>query len=757
MNKTTLSIAISLALLGGNAITPAVVGATTLSSEIAATTERAKPSTTGGKPDKPAKPDSEPTGDEPDKPAKGDKPGKKPPKSNPKLEALGIQPEDIQDLDATDVENLSEEAIEAFDEDNIADLSPAAISGLTPKQIGKIGKKGAKGLKKEQIVEIPPEVFAGFTGENLGGLDGEAVQAINEEQLLEITDETAEELSESEEDAAEVLANLDPELLEDVDLNGDSPKAKKIKKFIPPGWIIGNGNILKRPIGAIIVLPTLPAHSAAALKITGRINLDVGTGVGGSTGEDGDTVLDDMNELVEGAGFTIDQTEDGTLLVEGEGLDMAFAADPDGMEQGDEDATPGIGMNEEGQYVLTLGEGEQIAINPAPADPEGLADVLPDGSEVEIGENAQALITLPDEEEDAVSQIINTVFAPLVTEAPEDLEPGIHIEGEGVDAEATMVYENGTAQEVNPAMQSPEQFQEVASQLDIENIAINDVTTNADGTVTLTITISDNGIEIPIKVNFIPDFEITPASGDGENDEPTTEDDENTVEPTIGVNEDGELEFVNEDGNTQEFYMGDIEPVEGEGDEPPPPPPVESEGDEPPPPPPVEGEGDGTADEGDGTVDEGDGTADEGDGTADEGDGTADEGDGTADEGDGTADEGDGTADEGDGTVDEGDGTADEGDGTADEGDGTADEGDGTADEGDGTADEGDGTADEGDGTVDEGDGTVDEGDGTADEGDGAVDEGDGTVDEGDGTADEGDGTVDEGDGTVDEGDGTAA
>jgi hypothetical protein len=510
----------------------------------------------------PAKP---PKAEMPAKPPKAEMPVKHPKKDkkpNKKLSKLGINPDEIPNFSREDVEALTEKQIAAFGEDEFANLPPDAIEWLTPKQLKKAKKKALKGLKKAHIVEMPPMLFAGFTVETLGGLDEEVIQVITEEQLVEIPDETAEELP--EEDAAEVLANLNPDMLVDIELEGDtSKKAKKIKKFLPPGWIIGKGNMLMRPAMAIIALPilVLPEHSTASWKIRSVVDLRAGFGIGGSTGEGDNTALEDINDLVDDVGFSVEQNpDDGILQVTNEAIDLelAFMPDPDGMQQAPEGTPPGISINDKDQYVLTLEDGEQLPINPAPADPEELVEILPEGSEVEVGENAETRITITEEEttseEDALTQVIMSAFEPMINPMPpedveEVLEPGIYIEGEpGIDEQMTVIYEDGSSQDANPTIQSPVQFEEVATDFE----GVEEVTVKVDGTINVT-------LESQVDVQLIPVFEVTPYDGE---EEITVEDDttatEEEADATIEFNPDGTLTFVNEEGDAQDVYIGEI-------------------------------------------------------------------------------------------------------------------------------------------------------------------------------------------------------
>ena len=602
MNKnTTLSIAISLALLGGTVTsieayaagkddkqTSAKKDTTTTSkkdttvkaekpakkeTETTTTTNPAKKDTTI-KAEKPAKKETVPTTTtkpakkdttvKAEKPAKKDddkvskKPSKldKPPKNSKKLADLGIDSGELSELGSFDVSNISEDAIGEFEAENFEALSEEGAGGLSKKQMKKADKKALKGLKGKHIDAMPPETFEGMTAENLGGLEGDAIQALDPDQLEAIPDEAIDELS--EEEAAGMLANLGEEILvEGEEIEGDtSAKAKKIKRFLPPGWLIGKGNMLKRPPAAIIMMPVLvlPMHSSAALKMELAIaNLNAGFGLGGATGEDGTTALDGMNQLLDGTGYEIEQTEEGILAVENpeDGGELAFTPDADGMVQGPEDAEPGLGLNEEGQYILTLEGGEQLPIDPAPKSFAELAD-NPDIATVEIGEESE--VTMEVEGDDAEdSSVIVGVFDPLVTDAPAGTEPGVYIEGTpGEDEQAVIVYEDGSQQVVNPAVQEPGEFEDVADDL----AGVDDVTVNADGSITVVLDgggadMDGDGDADDLAINLTPALEIET------NDDSTEETTEEEITPTIDINDDGTVTYTDSDGDVQDLYIGE--------------------------------------------------------------------------------------------------------------------------------------------------------------------------------------------------------
>jgi hypothetical protein len=385
-------------------------------------------------------------------------------------------------------------------------------------------------------------------------------------------------------------------------------------------------------------------------------------------------------------GFEVTQENGIVNVTDGEGVNMALM--PTGDVVKDEEAKPGISVDDEGRYVLVTEVGLKFSFLPAPKDPVKLCQAagLGKGNKVKVKKHGGVHFGVKGKGR------IAAMFSPFIDKAPEGAEPGVTYDDSGM---GTVVYPDGTMQNIMPAMPEPDALnaavQALLAQLGL-TISIEFKFNMMDGTATFT---GVDGQEQQV----IPNFEVTP---------PAEETAGEAVEPSLELVDASTAEITTEDG-TQTL---NIVPVGGEEAT------VPTEGDAT-----VPAEGDATAPtegdaaapaEGDATVPaEGDTTAPtEGDATVPaEGDTTVPaEGDATVPtEGDATAPaEGDTTAPtEGDATAStEGDATAPtEGDATAPaEGDATAPaEGDATAPaEGDATAPaEGDATAPaEGDATA---------------------------------------------------------
>ena len=503
------------------------------------------------------------------------KPGKRPPKPkkpNKKLMKLGVNPDEISSFDRNKVAGLPLEIVAAFGPDEVEALPEDAAEGFTTEQVGKVDRKALKGLKPGHIKKMPPKAFKGVKRHQFGGFDDEAIQAFGSEQLAEVDPE--EFVNMPEDDLAKVLANLDPALLEVI-----MPLLSKRK-----GWVIGERHGIKRHLGAHGYLRPKQVVLVGVMMVNVP-DLTMGFGLGGSTEEGGDAQTG-MNEALAGTGYTVEQQDTGVVIAENpeEGTKLAVLPDPDDMVQGPEDAAPGVSQNEKGQYVLTVEGGMQMPLNPAPSDPEGLVAVLPEGSDVIIGENAETSIFIPGGEDDGDLTLM-VVFDPFVIPAPEGMEPGLYIEGEpGVDERIFVVYEDGTLQVAFPTLQSPEEFKAA-----LESIpGVEDVTVKADGSVTLTLDgagedYDGDGVPDDLSVDLIPSLDVEETAddteggdveggdteggdvegGDVEGGDASGGDDADREDSQFAItpNEDGSFTYTNEDGEQQNLYM-DLDSLE---------------------------------------------------------------------------------------------------------------------------------------------------------------------------------------------------
>jgi len=443
---------------------------------------------------------------------------------NKELEKHGINPDDVKNFGPDDVTKLPSDAIGVFNEDNFADLPPNAAEGFSDKQMEKVGREAVKGMKPGHIENMGKDAFKGFRAENMGGLGSEAMGAITPEQLGEVDPNEIERMP--EEDRGRMIAHMPPDEFTD----------EEISRWMPKGWEKGNGNAIKRPPKAPIGFAAKPPGNAKGwIEVP---DLAKGFGIGGAIPEGEGSAEEGLKKVVdENFGLDINQRESGVLRVTSsdETLEMVFLPHPKHMRQGEEDARHGIELNgENGQYEVTLDNGAKIPVIPCPKDPEELEYSLPEGSSFETGEDGNVLLNMTD-------RTVSTVFDPTVEEREpleerlgENLQqPGLHI----IDDETgVMSYEDGSAQIVRPTMNRPDKFREAA-----ENFP--GVTNVKPNIMAGTFIVVYEGVRFIIK----PAFNVVPPKAAPEEE----------LEPTIDQDEEGEFYFEDEYGNNQTF---DVEP-----------------------------------------------------------------------------------------------------------------------------------------------------------------------------------------------------
>jgi hypothetical protein len=255
-------------------------------------------------------------------------------------------------------------------------------------------------------------------------------------------------------------------------------------------------------------------------------DLSKGFGLGGVAPKSALQELDQGLAEAQLSELSLNQDENGILNVEGSGeyagTHLAFIPDNRGMRQGPEGVTPGLSLSDDGKYVIITPNEHEVPVIPAPKDPEGVLNVLPDGSEVGIEENGNVLINTENE-------TFSGIFDPLV-QSGGDKPAGFHRDQK---TQGVLVYEDGTFQNVNAAFHSSDAFLEAAANFP----GVTEVEPNA---VNGTVKVRYNDEMIHLK----PWFTVEKVEEAG----PKIEVIEDSAE-SDGV----ELIFVDESGNAQVF------------------------------------------------------------------------------------------------------------------------------------------------------------------------------------------------------------
>lgn len=428
-----------------------------------------------------------------------------------------LSPDALGGLDPSQLGELEPDAFGSLDINQIEGLDPIALSGVNENQIDALDQDAVSGLSPEQFQSLPLDALGGFDEDNLGGLDPTVVQGLDLDDLNSLDPLAVQNLPGS--DLPEFLTNL-----EDPSISPDD-----VSDYLPEGWQIDSANgDLTAPPGAELAFPLLdqPDNDGTTLPTLPDFSRDLSLG-GAMTGDD---VLTGLNMALDAAGFeefSFDQDENGILNVAPDSdptaIAGAFIPDTDEMVQAPEGTPPGLSVNDDGAFLLTTDDGFQIPLLPSPADPGAIIELLPD-SEIQIGEEGETIITEPGTGDGPIVG----VFDPLLTESEQ--EPGLYRSGEGADESILIVYPDGSAQMMMPAIQSPDEFEQAALNIP----GLEEVNINTDGTIEVTF----DGEQLMLQ----PLFDIEPGTGNGD-------------EAPMLMSEDGTFFFVNSNGDRQEFLV----------------------------------------------------------------------------------------------------------------------------------------------------------------------------------------------------------
>ena len=418
---------------------------------------------------------------------------------------------------------MDADAMVGFEADQLTMLTAAAFAGFDSEKMSNLDKKALSGISAEQFSELPPLALGGLKSENLGGLTPDVYRTMSEEELASLDPSEVREMK--GEDFSKLVTNL----------NEFSVEQATVAALLPEGWTMDETGDLKAPPGAGLSFASLereiPLDGDTAPKVAAQPDLSTDLALGGGSGTN--SVLSGMDSALEsanvnGLGFT--QTSDGILNVGGDDgpAAAAFITDAAKMVQAPEDALPGISIDEKtGGYVVTTEQGYQIPLKPAVANPTEIAALLPD-SELEIGEGGQTSISNLIGE-DGEASTVTGIPNPILEQS--ELAAGTYQSGSGADAEIKIVYADGTAQTLTPAIKDQIGFEQAASLIP----GVEDFVQKVDGSITLTF----DGSPIVLK----PLFDVV------EGEEGTKTD------PSI-IQEGGKFFFYSADGSRQEFVVG---------------------------------------------------------------------------------------------------------------------------------------------------------------------------------------------------------
>jgi len=312
------------------------------------------------------------------------------------------------------------------------------------------------------------------------GLDTQAVAAWTEADLAKLDKSTF--LHAEESSRVEFLTSLNAQTITAEELIGLG--------LLAEGWQISATGELLLPPGTDFSLRELQVAQTDIDYELALFDLSFALTLGGLADQPGEMSL--LQELdaalaaVDYEEFELRQQHDGVLSVEGAGAlagaQFAFFPDPAHAQQAAQTAQVGVRTDANGQFLITTPNARQLGLIPAPKGIQELqaaASVEFAGKPlIKIGKRGDILFTPPTGSRRAgrVHQVV--VADPQITPVA-DQPPGWHMQNwpDG-NTRLTVVYEDRSAQNFNPAVRSPETLQREAQKIP----GVQKVTSNADGT-----------------------------------------------------------------------------------------------------------------------------------------------------------------------------------------------------------------------------------------------------------------------------------
>jgi hypothetical protein len=400
-------------------------------------------------------------------------------------------------------------------------MTAAAMAGFGADQMGGLTKDALGGISTDQFAALGGDALGGLKSENLGGLGADVIGNMSIDDLANLDPAEVQGMA----DIAKLVTNL----------NAFSVDTDTVAALLPDGWTIDSTGDMTAPPGAEInfkELPKAPPPAAGEPEIAAQPDLSSNLALGAGSGAP--SVLDGMDNALVAAGapgFDFSQNSSGVLQI-GDGTGgppvAAFIADAANMTQAAADADPGVSVDPKtGGYIIVTDQGYQIPLLPSISDPAAVASLYGEDTKVSLGSSGEVTIEAPPSADGTVTAIAG-IASPLLT--TDERPAGTYTDGTGVDAVLTIVYADGSAQTLSPAIKDQAEFKASATA-----IGVTDLSFRVDGAVALTY----EGVPLILKPLFdvvkgVPGAEVTPGIS----------------------NEGGRFFFTSANGDKQEFAAG---------------------------------------------------------------------------------------------------------------------------------------------------------------------------------------------------------
>ncbi|WP_353570684.1 dockerin type I domain-containing protein [Candidatus Albibeggiatoa sp. nov. BB20] len=297
-----------------------------------------------------------------------------------KLTDYGIESENLGNLSKEDIENLSDEAFQAFRKSDIARLPSEIFKSMTANQMSYITYSAISAISVEQFLNLSPSVLRGINAGSLGGFSPDVLAQFTTAHIKAL-------------DPAVVFSKLPSEDISKIVTHFDLTKisVNDINNLLPSNWFFDDKTgRLNAPSGIPLSVKTLDNHSAVNMPKLPK--LDSGLALGGDADET-PTILEAMNQaLVQNdlGQFRFTQDADGIVkATDDSGLQFAFIPNKASFVQGDSNTATEIQLNQRELRIVTS-EKQTLSLIPAPKDMTLLRNILPDG-EIYMGDKGEVI------------------------------------------------------------------------------------------------------------------------------------------------------------------------------------------------------------------------------------------------------------------------------------------------------------------------------------------------------------------------------
>jgi hypothetical protein len=432
-----------------------------------------------------------------------------------------IVPEQISSYTDRDLLGVDPEALSIFLDADLKQIPVDAMPALTAEQMSFIPDKTLDALSVEQFDAISLNSFAGLTEDNMDGFTGHLIGHFTPDHIAAMNPQAIENVNEW--GATKFITNFDPEQM----------PLETAQVFLKSDWSMDENGLLTVPANTPINLAsfTLPETFPQQVSIDYDFpNFATGFGFGGR----GTPILQQMNAALAANNpqniQSIRQREDGLIIMrDSDGLQRAFIPDLTGQIQLDTDAPIGVTLETEtGKLLVTTSAKQQFSFIPAPKDYFLLGDLLGEGNTARCYDKGDVLLQLNK----------NGVVVTFGAEVSRDTgDAGVYLPDDNSETtrrnsrapirEGRVVFSDGTAQNIYPAVLFPDTFINLANQIQgVENVIL-----NVDGTFNLTF--------LGQSYTLLPTFDTTTRNlSPGER-----------IPSTLSSNPDGSIAYRVQDGD----------------------------------------------------------------------------------------------------------------------------------------------------------------------------------------------------------------